>query len=111
MLGQLLLTVALLSNGTAVCGDDAPCGPSWMPDSLKRFIAQDFANADYRPACRCHDACYQASGISRRQCDRRFRRHLLAACRNSTRPIRCRQKANMMFVAVRVFGRRSYVRR
>ena len=110
MLGPLILTAALLSNGTAVCGDDRPCGPSWLPDSLKRFVAQEFANADFRPACRRHDACYCGSGKSRRQCDCQFRHDLLTACRGSTRPIRCRQKANMMFLAVRLFGRRSYGR-
>jgi hypothetical protein len=108
MPSQLLITVTLLINGFALGGDDSPCAPYWMPEALKRLIPQEFAQADYRPACRRHDACYTASGIPRRACDRQFLCDLRGACRNSTHPIRCRHRANLMFVAVRLFGRPSY---
>jgi hypothetical protein len=111
MYSQLLLATTMLIASAATGGDDLPCAPSRMPDFLKRLIPQEFAQADYRPACRRHDACYTASGFSRRACDRQFLGDLWSTCRNSTRPIRCRQRANMMFVAVRLFGRSSFIPR
>lgn len=107
MLSHLLLTAALI-GGTA---DEFACGPDWMPEALKQLIPQDFHGADFRPACRRHDAAYTSSGIPRRTADMRFRGDLLTACENSARPIRCQQRARTMYAAVRMFGSLSYVRR
>ena len=107
MLGQLLLTAALVGGAAG----EIACGPDWMPEALKQLIPQDFHGADFRPACRRHDAGYTSSGIPRRQCDLQFHSDLIVACQDSTRPIRCRRRAKTMYRAVRMFGMFSYVRR
>jgi hypothetical protein len=45
-------------------------------------VPERFGNADFTPACRAHDSCYETCGRTKSECDSRFRGDLQAACRN-----------------------------
>ena len=86
------------------CTGNGPCGPR----GLEWAVPQGFAGADFRPACARHDACYSASGVTRGQCDRQFRRDLHRACGHSRCPILCHVTAETMSVVTRLFGGPAY---
>lgn len=90
----------------APCGpaDPAPCGPAAWPLALRRLVPQQFAGADFRPACRCHDRCYEAGGEDRTACDERFRHNLVNACQSSRFPRLCRLVARAMHCSVACLG-------
>ncbi|QDT65761.1 phospholipase A2 [Calycomorphotria hydatis] len=88
------------------CGQNGrPCGPGGV---LNYLIPQGFAGADFRPACRRHDACYRIHGVSRAACDRQFYRDLHCACRNSKFPWLCRLHAKTYYNSVKLFGARPF---
>ena len=106
---QVTLSVLLVLAIGELNADAAPlrrpCGPNSMPKVLKVLIPQGAAGADFRPACRKHDACYKkGSGISKSQCDCNFLQGMLQACDCSRRPKRCRRRAKFMYWAVDKFG-------
>lgn len=103
--GVLFVGSCLITAGMA---DDRPCGPDSIQGPLRNLIPQGAFGADFRPACRQHDACYRFCIKPRKQCDRDFLAGMLCACNNSYRPRRCRRKARMMYRMTRLFGRRSY---
>jgi len=90
--------------------DDSPCGPSSRNGPLARLIPQDYQGADFRPACRSHDACYGCPGADKESCDRQFLEDLICACQNSAHPRRCEAWARRMYLATRVAGRKSFLR-
>ena len=89
--------------GPSAAADDYPCGPAGMPLFMKRLIPQGAFGADFRPACRQHDWCYQ-SGLSRKACDRAFRQQMHCACAGSRHPFLCRMVANHQYRMTRLFG-------
>jgi hypothetical protein len=93
--GLLWLT---LLPATEVRGQNTcrPCGPAYLRGPLSLLIPQGAAGADFRPACRRHDACYEIPGVDKRACDREFLRGMHAACENSRHPLWCRFVANQM---------------
>ena len=95
---------ALLFTMSAVSADDSPCGPEGVPPFLKRLIPQGFAGADFRPACRQHDDCYDNHGVPRKHCDQAFRADMYRACENSRHPRLCRMTANRRYRTVRLLG-------
>lgn len=96
--------------GNAAGQDDCPCGPSSRNGPLARLIPQEYHGADFRPACRAHDACYNCPGADKEACDRQFLQDLVRACQNSAHPRRCEAWARRMYLATRVGGRRSFLR-
>lgn len=84
-----------------------PCGPDWIVGADRNLIPQTWHGADFRAACRQHDACLSNGSINRRRCDRNFAKDLKAACRNSSRPGECRRVASLMSRAVRSYGGRE----
>ena len=103
--------VSIVAPGAAVAQDpywDTPCAPDWLPGPLRGLAPQEFHGADFLPACRVHDHCYETCGVTRRQCDVAFRANLHDACCCSQFPCLCRMKANSMYWLVRLFGRPSY---
>ncbi len=84
-----------------------PCGPDWIVGADRALIPQDWAGANFRPACARHDACLNCGYASRRQCDRQFARDLRDSCRNSAQPWECRRVARLMNRAVRSYGGRE----
>ncbi len=90
--------------------DDCPCGPSSRNGPFARLIPQEFLGADFRPACRAHDACYGCPGADKEACDRQFLADLQCACQNSSNPRRCAAWARRMYLATRVGGKRSFER-
>lgn len=90
--------------------DDCPCGPSSRNGPFARLIPQEFQGADFRPACRAHDACYGCPGADKEACDRQFLNDLLCACQNSNNPRRCSAWARRMYLATRLGGKRSFER-
>ncbi|MEP3479309.1 MAG: hypothetical protein ABJZ55_08685 [Fuerstiella sp.] len=101
---RLSLFAALLFAASTASADDRPCGPDRMPPFLKRFVPQGFAGADFRPACRQHDRCYDNHGIPRKQCDQAFQANMHCACEQSRFPALCRMAANRRYRMVRLFG-------
>ena len=105
----LMSVLALAALAPQAYADNYPCGPDGMPLFLKRLVPQGAYGADFRPACRSHDACY-GSGASRKQCDQQFRSNMHAACNCSRHPILCRMAANHRYRMVRLFGGSAYRR-
>lgn len=103
-MGRFLLASCLLcfAISSPAAASNYPCGPSCMP-LLSRLIPQGAFGADFRPACRCHDACYSGNG-SRKACDLQFRNDMYRACENSSNPAACRRRANHRYRVVRLFG-------
>ena len=76
--------------------DARPCGPDSVTGPLRWLIPQGAFGADFRPACRGHDACYDTPFANRSQCDQQFLNGMLQACDQSTHPVLCRRKARLM---------------
>ena len=87
-IGLLSLAMALFLTTQASWADDYPCGSDSMPLALKKMIPQEFRGADFRPACRCHDSCYDTPGANKQACDRQFLNDLRSSCKNSKKPNR-----------------------
>ena len=105
---SLVCLIAL--SGRAAAQDDCPCGPSSRNGPFARLIPQEYHGADFRPACRAHDACYGCPGSDKEACDRQFLADLVCACQNSENPRRCEAWARRMYLATRVAGKRSFIR-
>lgn len=77
----LLPAHAQVSAGVRTPSELGPaCGPSGLADR----IPDVFRGADFTPACLAHDLCYSPAGSgSRIECDLRFLRDLLDACRRT----------------------------
>lgn len=85
---------------------ERPCGPA--DSKIKKFIPQGWRGAEFKPACRKHDACYVMPGTNRVVCDKQFQQDLLASCANSKRPRQCERVVNLMHKAVDRFGEESF---
>ena len=94
----LVLAAAVLPGSTARGGglDRRPCGPDSMTGPLRLLVPQGVYGADFRPACRRHDACYDTPGTSKAACDRAYRAEMRSACANSRTPRLCRLVAGLM---------------
>lgn len=113
MLGVRVLAITILVATAAVsvaCAQDCPCGPAGKDGPLTRLIPQEFKGADFRPACRAHDACYDSPGADKRCCDARFLDDLICACNQSTHPVLCRIVARNMARATRWGGGKAFQR-
>lgn len=109
VLAALFFSSAALSS-SATAQDNCPCGPNSRNGPLARLIPQEYSGADFRPACRAHDACYGCSGSDKEACDRQFLADLVCACQNSNNPRRCEAWARRMYLATRVAGKKSFNR-
>ena len=104
-----VLTVFAFADISNAAPIRRPCGPNSLPKVLKFLIPQGAAGADFRPACRQHDACYKkGSGISKKKCDSDFLHNMLHACKSSRRPRRCKRRARIMYRLVNRFGAGAY---
>ncbi|WP_153555740.1 hypothetical protein [Roseimaritima sediminicola] len=108
VLGIALVVLLPASLGYGADDSSRPCGPAAMRGPLRYLIPQGAGGADFRPACRRHDACYTIPGASRQQCDRQFLRDMQCACDNSRHPIRCRITARLMYMATRLGAEDAY---
>ena len=61
------------SGGGQVCGGE----------NTSTLVPDTWGDADFRSACRRHDQCYERCGVTRKQCDDRFRRDLERACKQA----------------------------
>jgi hypothetical protein len=74
---------------------DATCSPGWRkepkpnneptdngcgPESWTVKPPQGYGGADYRPACRVHDHCYENCAMSQKECDDDFLGGMVASC-------------------------------
>ncbi len=84
------------------CGPDAICGP------LRFLLFQGCAGADFRDACRRHDACYDTIGSHRHVCDRIFLEEMLAECPKSKHPFRARYRAHFAYFGVKLGGKGAW---
>jgi hypothetical protein len=67
---------------------------------LRLLFPQGLLGADFRPACRAHDACYGGLGLTKAECDARFLQDMLCACEQSRFPRLSRLMAHQMYRAV-----------
>ena len=81
-----------------------PCGPDSMTGPLRLLIPQGVSGADFRPACRRHDDCYDTPGANKSACDRRYLQEMQCACNQSRHPILCRIVARLMYRATARHG-------
>lgn len=123
MLSTVVLGRAARPVAAALCPNRVPregyrpevngCGPSgygWMiPDS--------FGNANFTPACNHHDRCYGTCNQPRLACDKQMRQKMRTACERAFsrrdgeenwRRLKCLDRANMYFKAVRRGGQGAY---
>lgn len=122
LVSTLALGRAAQPASAAICPERVPrpgyrptvngCGPSgygWaIPDSWNR--------ANFTPACNAHDRCYGTCNKSRQQCDIQMRNRMWAACdraygrrgQENLWRLRCRDRANTYFKAVRRGGQAAY---
>lgn len=91
------------SRGPSECGShNSMLPPALVPDKV--------FGADFSQACKNHDACYGKLGGTRRDCDRQFRKDVIAAAKE-TGPlarIPARLSAEIYAIAVRVGGKKAY---
>ena len=100
----------LTACASETVAQDCPCGPpTFSPRMRQLLIPQEFADADFRPACRAHDRCYEVPGIDRKLCDDRYLADVKEICQLSSRPWMCERLANTMYRAERVFGQKAYL--
>ncbi|HRQ89615.1 MAG TPA: hypothetical protein PLA50_12505, partial [Bacteroidia bacterium] len=66
------------------------------------------AGADFREACRNHDACYDVPGSDRDACDRQFLEDMLAECPKSRQPMRARYRAHLAYFGVKFCGKGAW---
>jgi hypothetical protein len=85
-----------------------PCGPDSLTGPLRLLIPQGAFGADFRPACRSHDACYDTPGADRAVCDRRYLEAMECACERSRHPVLCRMAARAMYRATSRHGEESF---
>jgi hypothetical protein len=85
-----------------------PCGPDSIKGPLRYLFFQGCAGADFRAACRQHDACYDTIGSCQIDCDREFLEALLAECHLSKFPAHARFRAYLSYWAVSVAGRPAW---
>jgi hypothetical protein len=85
-----------------------PCGPDSIKGPLRYLFFQGCAGADFRAACRQHDACYDTIGSCQMDCDREFLEALLAECHLSKFPAHARFRAYLSYWAVSVAGRPAW---
>ncbi len=108
----LLLTFTLAGETFALdpsgrdLNEERPCGPAYLKGPIRYLFPQGVAGADFKPACRCHDRCYETP-TTQADCDERFRRNLECACESSRSKILCRFVARIMHASVRAFGAAS----
>ena len=102
-----LLAMYFVSN---VAAQDSPCGPESMKGPLRLLIPQQSFGADFRAACRAHDACYDTPGNVRSSCDAQFRSNLLDTCQYSEHPQLCRATARNMARSTSLSGRKAFER-
>ena len=88
------------------------CGPGAFLGSI---VPQKYRNADFRPACNKHDACYGTCNSDRTACDRAFLRDLYKQCakaypgdHNRDRLKDCKGKAQRYYEAVFRNGQGPY---
>lgn len=55
------------------------CGTGWN----EPWVRDSWGNANFSPACRAHDKCYEKCGASKRSCDDQFERDLRDICRRA----------------------------
>lgn len=101
------VTIAPASAGDALL-QARPCGPDSLKGPLRFLVPQGVGGADFRPACRAHDACYDTPGANRSACDQRFLQDMVGACRNSRHPLLCRMTARGMYRATARHGADSF---
>ncbi len=104
----ILVILSLCAAASAADRSATPCGPDSMTGPLRKLIPQGSGDADWRPYCREHDACYEIPGVDKAACDQRFFDQMRSSCARSGRPVRCRMSARMMYFAVRRFGTGSF---
>jgi len=108
-----LAALAAVLHVAPVHADDSllqsrPCGPDSVKGPLRLLIPQGAFGADFRPACRAHDACYDTPGANRAACDSRFLAGMLCACERSRHPVLCRMTARIMYRATAKHGEESF---
>jgi len=88
--------------------EERPCGPDAIRGPLRHLFFQGCAGADFREACRRHDACYDTIGSDRKACDRVFLEEMLAQCPRSKHPGKARYRARFAYLAVKFGGKGAW---
>lgn len=88
--------------------EERPCGPDSIRGPLRFLVFQGCAGADFREACRRHDACYDTIGSHRHACDRNFLKEMLAECHKSKHPFRARYRAHFAYFGVKLGGKGAW---
>ncbi len=79
-----------------------------MTGPLRKLIPQGAFGADFKPACRAHDACYDTPYSNRDACDARFRENMVCACSQSRHPVMCRMMARVIARNTHRYGKDAF---
>jgi hypothetical protein len=107
----VVLSLGLTANtvyGQSSLLQTHPCGPDSLTGPLRKLIPQGAYGADFKPACRAHDACYDTPYSDRAACDRKYYQSMLCACESSRHPLLCRMTARRMYLSTHRFGEKSF---
>ncbi len=104
----LLIGACVVGSAMRGPAQDTPCGPDGLKGPLRKLVPQQSFGADFRPACRAHDACYDTPGTCRDDCDKQLRENMLSACQCSSRPVLCRMTARNMSRLTRLSGKKAF---
>jgi len=107
-----LVLVVLVHTGPLRADDTLlrtrPCGPDSVKGPLRLLIPQGAFGADFRAACRAHDACYDTPGANRAACDARYLQEMIDECAGSRHPALCRMTARTMHRVTAKHGADSF---
>lgn len=110
--GVLCFIIAIGGTGSLSAAESLlqsrPCGPDSVTGPLRLLIPQGAFGADFRPACRSHDACYDTPGADRAACDARYLQTMQCACEQSRHPVLCRMVARSMYRVTHRHGEESF---
>jgi hypothetical protein len=85
-----------------------PCGPDSLTGPLRKLIPQGAFGADFKPACRDHDACYDTPYSNKSTCDKKYLQSMVSACSMSRHPALCRMTAKILYNASRRHGQDAF---
>jgi hypothetical protein len=85
-----------------------PCGPDSLTGPIRRLIPQGAFGADFKPACRQHDACYDTPYSDRDQCDRDYLLDMNCACEKSKHPFLCKMVARALYNTTHRHGQKAF---
>ena len=109
--GQMVNSLTCPTSGKVRTGQFCVVEEDLFYNGCNFSQISEFGNVFF-PACRLHDHCYHhepaSSGLSKKQCDKRFLSNMNKICEGRKDEKRCKSRASLFYRAVRFFGKKSW---